>query len=140
MKGIKKYLFIMAALAAVFGFVACSDDDDDDGGSSSGGPATVAVYKDVTGTYTVTFFKGETYSIEGNMGTKMTTVEKGTYKGNPDKDGDVTLTPTKVAKQNGADISLVDASSSDKPYSVKVNDGSCGIVIMNGAMYLFKRQ
>ena len=41
MKGIKKYLFLLAALAAVFGFVACSDDDDDDG------PATVAVYESV---------------------------------------------------------------------------------------------
>lgn len=37
MKSIRKILFVMAALAAVFGFVACSNDDDE--------PSTVAVYE-----------------------------------------------------------------------------------------------
>lgn len=50
MKSIKKYLFIMMALAAVFGFVACSDEDDDDRESvvymTKDGLSTITIYDD----------------------------------------------------------------------------------------------
>ena len=86
MKSIKKLLFVMAALAAVFGFVACSDDDDD-------GPSKVAVFEDsytVEGakcTETITFYDDGTFknviTIEGvGSGTAAT----GTYKGDVTKD------------------------------------------------------
>ena len=94
MKGIKKYLFLLAALAAVFGFVACSDDDDDDG------PATVAVYKaEVTGsTQTATFFDDGTFLVEAIIPQVGTTeIAVGTYKdGDPAADGEITLTYTKL--------------------------------------------
>ena len=62
MKSIKKLIFVMAALAAVFGFVACSNDDDD-------GPETVAVYKadysdkDSTDITILTFYAGGSFSV-----------------------------------------------------------------------------
>ena len=83
MKSIKKLLFVMAALAAVFGFVACSNDDDDD-------PETVAVYtgKDVDDwSYVITFYDDGTFknvvTIEG-LGSG--TVATGTYNGDVNKD------------------------------------------------------
>lgn len=91
MKSIKKYLFIMAALAAVFGFVACGDDD----------PSTVATYKDITGIETVTFLDDDTWSVSGEvLGNKMTLAE-GTYTGDPAKDGTITITMTKWMGADG---------------------------------------
>ena len=83
MKSIKKLLFVMAALAAVFGFVACSDDDDD-------GPATVAVYElSVTGTgysETLTLFDNGTFENVRTVNGKNYTVATGTYDGDVKKD------------------------------------------------------
>lgn len=98
MKSIKKLLFVMAALAAVFGFVACSDDDDD-------GPATVAVYElSVTGTgysETLTLFDNGTFENVRTVNGKNYTVATGTYDGDVKKDtsGDnkVTFTVKKMA-------------------------------------------
>ena len=90
MKSIKKYLFIMAALAAVFGFVACGDDD----------PSTVATYKaDATvATYTVTFYDDDTFSVVGNsLQTGDMELAKGTYTGAPAKDGTIKLTFSEIA-------------------------------------------
>ena len=115
----------MAALAAVFGFVACSNDDD--------GPSKVAVFEDITNIYTATFYSNDTYEVVGDFreaGLGKKTVEKGTYKGKPEGEGKVTLTPKKVAKVEGNKISLVAASSSDKPYDVDVDsNGKCYIWI-----------
>lgn len=90
MKSIKKYLFIMAALAAVFGFVACGDEDDD--------PSTVAEYKATYSSYTllVTFLDDGTWSQTSEyLGKNKTTMAEGTYRGNPSADGKVYITPTK---------------------------------------------
>ena len=91
MKSIKKYLFIMAALAAVFGFVACSDDDDD--------PSAVATYKATYSSYTilVTFLDDGTWSQTSEyLGKNKTTMAEGTYRGDPSVDnGKVYITPTK---------------------------------------------
>ena len=90
MKSIKKYLFIMAALAAVFGFVACSDEDDD--------PSTVAEYKNTYSpyyTYLVTFLDDNTWSQAVEYNGKKETMAAGTYKGNPSVDGKVYITATK---------------------------------------------
>ncbi len=95
MKGIKKYLFIMAALAAVFGFVACSDEDDD--------PSAVAVYK--SSVYTATFYDDNSWSTVGKVASQEMTVAAGTYTGAPGKHGDSPITTTKYL---GADGSLAD--------------------------------
>ena len=91
MKSIKKYLFIMAALAAVFGFVACSDEDDE--------PSTVAEYKATYSSYTllVTFLDDGTWSQTSEyLGNNKTTMAAGTYRGDPSADnGKVYITPTK---------------------------------------------
>lgn len=95
MKSIKKYLFIMAALAAVFGFVACGDEDDD--------PSTVAEYKATYSSYTllVTFLDDGTWSQTSEyLGKNKTTMAEGTYRGNPSADGKVYITPTKYLKND----------------------------------------
>ena len=82
MKSIKKLLFVMAALAAVFGFVACSDDDDD--------PSTVAVYTGKDGdnlSYVITFYDNGTFkNVLTIKGVGSGTVATGTYKGDVTKD------------------------------------------------------
>lgn len=96
MKSIKKFLFVMAALAAVFGFVACSDDDDD-------GPATVAVYElSVTGySETLTLFDNGTFENVRTVNGKNYTVATGTYDGDVKKDtsgdNETTFTVKKMA-------------------------------------------
>ena len=112
MKGIKKYLFIMAALAAVFGFVACSDDDDDDSGSSSGN--AVAVYKCDLGhlAYITTFFKDGAFTqvakVYNNISNPEEKFGEGTYTGDPSKDGVITLT---FSTFNGSNVGLTPMGS-----------------------------
>ena len=103
MKGIKKYLFMLMALAAVFGFVACSDDDDDDDG-----PSKVAVYRadmsDEEGEeiYTLTFYSDKSFRVVNNGkdysdgNTWNETVATGTYTGDPTQEGQITATIKQV--------------------------------------------
>lgn len=131
MKGIKKYLFLLAALAAVFGFVACSDDDDDDG------PATVAVYEDsytengVQYTETITFFDDGTFKNVGTIGGKSYTFATGTYKGDVKNDtsnsNKVTFT---VEKMMYADLELYTL----KEYAEKLASTMGGIVTADDIM------
>ena len=93
MKSIKKYLFLLAALAAVFGFVACSDDDDDDD------PSVVAKYEGqfkrdgVTVTLTLVCYVNDTFEV---YSTELDgTVAEGTYDGNPYEDDIIKVTFTK---------------------------------------------
>ena len=89
MKSIKKLIFVMTALAAVFGFVACSDDDDD--------PSTVAVYTGKEGdnlSYVITFYDNGTFkNVLTIKEVGSGTVATGTYKGDVTKD---TSTDNKV--------------------------------------------
>lgn len=134
MKSIKKLLFVMAALAAVFGFVACSDDDDDDG------PGVVATYTDATSVYTVTFYDDDSYEVKAKIGTDTQTAEKGNYDGNPKEASKVKMIPTKVTdKIDGTKIVLKDATDSDK-YEVDVDsEGKC-VITINGLLYSFTRK
>ena len=102
MKGIKKYLFMLMALAAVFGFVACSDDDDDDDG-----PATVAVYKaDMSDDYgeefyTLTFYSDKTFRVNSSGKdedgeTWNDQIANGIYDGDPTQDGKISVTIKKL--------------------------------------------
>lgn len=104
MKSIKKYHFIMAALAAVFGFVACSEKDDD--------PSTVAVYEAEDGSETITFFDDDTWVVTR----KKTTVAAGTYAGgDPSKNGSflITMTKTLYNDENLIDVPLVQQKQED---------------------------
>lgn len=88
MKGIKKYLFIMAALAAVFGFAACGEKDDD--------PSTVAVYEAEDEAMTLTFFDNDTWAVAGKVLGNVITAAAGTYTGDPAKNGKISITFTKM--------------------------------------------
>ncbi len=86
MKSIKKILFIMAALAATLAFVSCSSGDDD--------PSTVAVYKgtDSGATVTITFYDDDTWKMVAEYEGEVLESANGTYKGDPTKDGTITVT------------------------------------------------
>ena len=96
MKSIKKFLFVMAALAAVCSFVSCSSDDD--------GPKTVAVYEDdfLAPLYieTLTLYDDGTFKNVGTVAGEKFTAATGTYKGDVTKDTDadnkVTYTVKKI--------------------------------------------
>lgn len=84
MKSIKKYLFIMMALAAVFGFVACSDDDDD---------RESVVYEDASGYNAFTFYDDLSFVLRNNV------ADMELYSGTWDTGSSVykiTLTVTKI--------------------------------------------
>ena len=118
MKSIRKILFVMAALAAVFGFVACSNDDDE--------PSTVAVYEwkytwkegdvECYSIYTVTFYDDNTYTVtsvyKDDEDSWNHTVQKGVYTGDPSKDGTIKMTAKKV--DWGDNGELIDVPEEDK--------------------------
>ena len=126
MKSIKKLLFVMAALAAVFGFVACSNDDDDD-------PKTVAVYtaddsgSGYTDICTLTFYDDNSFSMynafDYGPGAKWSgIIFTGTYTGKPAEDGDITITVKKVFDRESN--KLVDAPTElQKPLPVTITGG-----------------
>lgn len=95
MKGVKKYLFLMAVVAALFGFVACSSDDD--------GASEVAVY--ASDEETLTFYDDGTFKVVED-GKK--TVATGTYTGDVTKntgDGNkVTATIKKMVMEKGGKL------------------------------------
>lgn len=89
MKDIKRYLFIMAAFAAVCGFVACGDGG---GGGSSDGGSVRAQYGPADDGTTITFYRNNAFRLVEASGTSTNaadskggnvTITKGTYTGNP---------------------------------------------------------
>ena len=90
MKSIKKFLFVMVALATALAFVSCNDDDDE--------PSTVAVYKadDDGEVSTVTFLDNNTWTWKIELAGQSKDVYAGTFSGDPSKDSEITITPTKA--------------------------------------------
>ena len=90
MKSIKKFLFVMVALATALAFVSCNDDDDE--------PSTVAVYKadDDGEVSTVTFLDNHTWTWKIELAGQSKDVYAGTFSGDPSKDSEITITPTKA--------------------------------------------
>ena len=136
MKSIKKYLFMLMALAAVFGFVACSNDDDDDG------PSTVAVYKATTTgvdwsvTYTAKFFEGGTFAVDSSSQGHSITAMTGTYTGDPSKDGEITMTYEFIGNyEYNKDFYDLEGIELNKPVTVTIKDGKCEIL-----GYVYTRQ
>ena len=97
MKSIKKFLFIMVALATALAFVSCSNGDDD-GGSSNNTVASVVATYESEDNYTLTFFADNTFTITFEKFGTEKTKWAGTYymsEGNPSKNGSITITITK---------------------------------------------
>ena len=130
MKGIKKYLFMLMALAAVFGFVACSDNDDDDDG-----PSRVAVYEaqeeseegeNYIKKSIFTFYNNGSFERSGYERDEDTWPEdKGTYTGKPAEDGEITITITHWVDDDGK---WVPVPESQKEYysdqKITISDGT----------------
>lgn len=144
MKSIRKILFVMAALAAVFGFVACSNDDDD-------GPSAVAVYEckdmwkegdvECYNIYTVTFYDDNTYTVtsvgKDDEDSWNYTVQKGVYTGDPSKDGTIKMTAKKV--DWGDNGELIDVPEEDKKYYTDIEITiSGGTTTIDGDKYTKK--
>ena len=89
MKSIKNYLLAVLALATILTVASCKNEDND--------PSEVASYvAKVEGLEaTATFYDNGTFRIEGDGN-----ILEGTYKGDADKDGEITLELTK-ASANG---------------------------------------
>ena len=102
MKSIKKYLFIMMALAAVFGFVACSDDDDD---------RESVVYEDASGYNAFTFYDDLSFVLRNNL------ADMELYSGTWDRGSSaskITLTVTKINGNSVSPTTLTATLSSDE--------------------------
>lgn len=99
MKKFLKTLAVFAAVAALgFGFASCADDDDDSG---SGSALVAYSSTDSDGKiYTISFYSDNTYAVHiyyeetnfGVAGIMDLDVQKGTYTGDPTKDGSVVCT------------------------------------------------
>ena len=125
MKSIKRYFFVMMAIAAVFGFVACSDDDDDDGAS------VMAVYKDDT-VYTATFYgNGNNGNFDVIMKVDSYTEKEaeGIYTGDPSKDGEITMTYTFIDNfESSKGFYESVGIALNKAVTVKITSGKCDIL------------
>ncbi|MBD5410185.1 MAG: hypothetical protein HDR53_03770 [Treponema sp.] len=109
MKSIKKFLFVMVALATALAFVSCNNDDDDDG--------VVAVYKFSEGGLSLKitcFDNGQWEMIEDASGAEPEMW--GTYEGDPSNDGEIKITVTGSA--GGSD------DEKGSPYTVNIKSGS----------------
>lgn len=98
MKKFLKTLAVLAAVAALgFGFASCSDSDDDDDGGSGSALVAYSGTDSNDETYTISFYSDNTYTMHmyskstalGIAVTMNLDVEKGTYTGDPTKDGTV---------------------------------------------------
>ena len=106
MKKFLKTLAVFAAVAALgFGFASCADDDDDSG---SGSALVAYSSTDSDGKiYTISFYSDNTYTMHmyretTELGIAVTMdldVEKGTYTGDPTKDGTVVGTSEKGVEE-----------------------------------------
>lgn len=127
MKKFLKTLAVFAAVAALgFGFASCSDDDDGSGSAqdvafsrvnSEGETETISFYSD--NTYAVHIYYEETnFGVAGIMDLD---VQKGTYTGDPTKDGTVV----------GTSVSQVDEEKMKKLMMGAILSGSKSLTITN---------
>lgn len=141
MKKFLKTLAVFAAVAALgFGFASCSDDDD--GSGSGSGSALVAFSRtDSDGeTYTISFYSDNTYTMHmyekfTEYGIAVTTdldVEKGTYTGDPTKDGTVVGTSvSEVDKMKGLELMAIAHGSGSK--SLTITNSNCPLETLDSS-------
>lgn len=138
MKKFLKTLAVFAAVAALgFGFASCADDDD--GGSGSALVAYSSTDSDGK-TYTISFYSNNTYAMHMNsnsteLGIAVTMdldVEKGTYTGDPTKDGTVVGTSEKrVGETKMLELMAIAHGSGKK--SLKITNSNCPLVALDSS-------
>lgn len=139
MKKFLKTLAVFAAVAALgFGFASCADDDDDSG---SGSALVAYSSTDSDGkTYTISFYSNNTYAMHMNsnsteLGIAVTMdldVEKGTYTGDPTKDGTVVGTSEKrVGETKMLELMAIAHGSGKK--SLKITNSNCPLVALDSS-------
>lgn len=137
MKKFLKTLAVFAAVAALgFGFASCSDDDDDSASvlvaysstDSDGETGTISFYSDKT--YTMHMYR----EITG-LGMAITMdldVQKGTYTGDPTKDGSVVCTSvSQVDKEKMGKLMMGAVMSGQK--SLKITNSNCPLVALDSS-------
>lgn len=139
MKKFLKTLAVFAAVAALgFGFASCADDDDDSG---SGSALVAYSSTDSDGeTYTISFYSDNTYAVHiyyeetnfGVAGIMDLDVQKGTYTGDPTKDGTVVGTSEKgVEKTKMLRLMAIAHGSGQK--SLTITNSNCPLVALDSS-------
>ena len=142
MKKFLKALAVLAAVAALgFGFASCSDSDDDDGGSGSA--PSLAAYSGTNSdseTETITFYSDNTYAVHiyyeetnfGVAGIMDLDVEKGTYTGDPTKDGSVVCTSvSQVNEETMKELMMKAVYSGSK--SLTITNSNCPLEALDSS-------
>lgn len=138
MKKFLKTLAVFAAVAALgFGFASCADDDD--GGSGSALVAYSSTDSDGK-IYTISFYSDNTYTMHmyretTELGIAVTMdldVQKGTYTGDPTKDGSVVCTSvSQVDKEKMGKLMMGAVMSGQK--SLKITNSNCPLVALDSS-------
>ena len=139
MKKFLKTLAVFAAVAALgFGFASCADDDDDSG---SGSALVAYSSTDSDGKiYTISFYSDNTYAVHiyyeetnfGVAGIMDLDVQKGTYTGDPTKDGTVVGTSEKgVEKTKMLRLMAIAHGSGQK--SLTITNSNCPLVALDSS-------
>lgn len=139
MKKFLKTLAVFAAVAALgFGFASCADDDDDSG---SGSALVAYSSTDSDGKiYTISFYSDNTYTMHmyretTELGIAVTMdldVQKGTYTGDPTKDGSVVCTSvSQVDKEKMGKLMMGAVMSGQK--SLKITNSNCPLVALDSS-------
>lgn len=139
MKKFLKTLAVFAAVAALgFGFASCADDDDDSGSGS----VLVAFSRENSDgeTETISFYSGNTYAVhiyceKTNFGIALTMDldgEKGTYTGDPTKDGTVVGTSvSRVDEMQMFGLMMQALGSGSK--SLTITNSNCPLVALDSS-------
>ena len=138
MKKFLKTLAVFAAVAALgFGFASCADDDD--GGSGSALVTFSRVNSDDE-TETISFYSGNTYAVHiycektnfGVAGIMDLDVQKGTYTGDPTKDGSVVCTSVSQVDEDKIKELMMGAILSHSK-SLKITNSNCPLMALDSS-------
>ena len=121
MKDIKRYLFIMAAFAAVCGFVACGDGG---GSSSSDGGSVRAQYGPADDGTTITFYRNNTFRLVEASGTSTRAADS---EGEGGEGSPVTITEGRYTGNPVTGDGLACTSSDGKSVTVTISGGSATV-------------
>lgn len=139
MKKFLKTLAVFAAVAALgFGFASCADDDDDSGSGSA-----LVAYSSTDSddrTETISFYSDNTYAMhiyskdteDGITLTMDLDYEKGTYTGDPTKDG--TVVGTSVSEVDDAKIGeLMSGLVGSGKKTLTITNSNCPLVALDSS-------
>lgn len=139
MKKFLKTLAVFAAVAALgFGFASCADDDDD----SDSGSVLVAFSRVNSDdeTETISFYNDNSYAVHiyyeetnfGVVGIMDLDVEKGTYTGDPTKDGTVVGTSEKGVEETKM-LRLMAIAYGSGQKSLTITNSNCPLVALDSS-------